>query len=178
MSSLTPETQSRVEPDEQVQRLVARYQAPLRAYFRKRINNPADVDDLVQTLFLRLLDREETHSFDNAEAYIFQTASNLLRDRYRRQATRRRFEVGRENEGERIEEISPERVLTGREDVRAVQKALLELPERTRTIFMLQRFEHFKYREIADRLGISVSSVEKHMASALAQIFTRLGKEK
>ena len=56
-----------------------------------------------------------------------------------------------------------------------LQRALLELPERTRAIFVLQRFEGLKYKEIADRLGISASSVEKHMMSAIKHIFQRMG---
>lgn len=44
-----------------------------------------------------------------------------------------------------------------------MERALLELPERTRVVFALNRYEEFTYQEIAMRLGVSVSAVEKHM---------------
>jgi RNA polymerase sigma-70 factor (ECF subfamily) len=157
--------------------LVARYRAPLRSYFRKRVDNPADIDDLVQELFLRLLDRSGETDLANPDGYIFQAAANLLRDRSRRNRTKDRFVVESKNGEDRFEEISPERVLLGKDAIERVQNALLALPERTRTVFVLHRFEHLKYREIADRLEISISSVEKHMASALTQIASRLDHE-
>jgi RNA polymerase sigma-70 factor (ECF subfamily) len=74
-----------------------------------------------------------------------------------------------ENES-RVEEISPERVLQGRQAVTALRTALEELPQRTRAIFLLHRFEGLKYKEIARRLGISSSSVEKHMMAAIKHV--------
>ena len=52
-----------------------------------------------------------------------------------------------------------------------------ELPERTRVVFLLHRFEELKYAEIARRLEISVSSVEKHMMEAMRQIKTRFERD-
>jgi RNA polymerase sigma-70 factor (ECF subfamily) len=74
-----------------------------------------------------------------------------------------------------FEELSPERVLLGKEKVVALKNALNELPERTRNVFLLHRFEEFKYREIAQQLGISMSSVEKHMMDAIKHLAHRLG---
>ena len=120
--------------------------------------------------------RRDLGEFDNPEAYVFQAAANLLRDRSRRAGARRRLQLALvQRDGNRVEEISPERVLLDRNELELLQRALLELPERTRAIFVLQRFEGLKYKEIADRLGISASSVEKHMMSAIKHIFQRMG---
>ena len=77
--------------DARTRALVDKYQGPLRAYFHKRISAASDVDDLVQEIFIRLIDRGSAEELENPDAYIFQAASNLLRDRYRRDATRGRF---------------------------------------------------------------------------------------
>lgn len=142
----------------------------------KRTGDHNEADDLVQELFCRILARQDIREFENPEAYIFQAATNLLRDRSRRLGTRRNFELALVHMSEgRVEEITPERVLLDRNELDLLQRALLELPERTRAIFVLQRFEGLKYKEIADRLGISASSVEKHMMSAIKHIFLRMG---
>jgi RNA polymerase sigma-70 factor (ECF subfamily) len=72
------------------------------------------------------------------------------------------------------EEIDPERVLCGKEELRAATTALLSLPERTRTVFILRRLEGYRYRDIAAHLGISVSAVEKHMVRAIHHLSSEL----
>lgn len=65
---------------------------------------------------------------------------------------------------------SPEQETAGRKELEQVRKAVLELPDRTRQIFVLARIEGLTYREIALRLGISESSVQKHLARAVAHV--------
>lgn len=180
LARVVPESRSEQvipTPSGELRLIVDRFQGPLRSFFRKRAFDPQEAEDLVQEVFTRLAARSDAPRMENPEAYIFQTAANLLRDRARRDMTRsaaiREFA---ENSREAFEEISPERVLQGRQGVADLQRALLELPERTRAIFVLHRFEELKYSEIAHRLGISVSSVEKHMMDALRHITLRMGR--
>ncbi|MDI1296884.1 MAG: sigma-70 family RNA polymerase sigma factor, partial [bacterium] len=67
-------------------------------------------------------------------------------------------------------DIGPDRILAGREALKTALAALERLPERTRTIFVLRRLEGMRYLEIARRLGLSVSAVEKHMVRAVAHL--------
>ena len=67
-------------------------------------------------------------------------------------------------------ELSPERVLQGREHLAQFIAALRDLPERTRDIFMLRCFEGLKHAEIARLYGLSTRAVEKHCARALAEL--------
>ena len=163
--------------DAPVEALVARYAGPLRKFFRARVSEPQDADDLVQEVFVRLSERADTLQIENPEAYLFQTAANLLRDRARRAATRAAasHELTEQTKVS-YEELSPERVLLGKRRVEELIRALMELPERTRTIFMLHRFEDRKYSEIARQLGISTSSVEKHMMDAIRHLKVRWGQ--
>ncbi|MBL8266500.1 RNA polymerase sigma factor [Steroidobacter sp.] len=158
-----------------LQALSQRYRAPLRGFFEKRLRAKADVEDLVQEVFVRLAQRRDLTSIEQIEGYLFQVAANLLRDRGRREAVRG---VGSgtpaEATEESIEVITPERVLQGTEVLDRVIDALHQLPERTRTVFVLQRFEDLSYLQIARRLGLSVSSVEKHMMKAMAHIKRRV----
>ena len=58
----------------------------------------------------------------------------------------------------------------------ALVRALEELPERTRDIFLMRRYEGLAYGDIAERLGISVSAIEKHVAKAVAYIARRMAR--
>jgi len=148
-----------------------RYYAPLASFFRKRTRNAAEVQDLVQQVFLRLAQHRDIDEIANPDGYIFQTAANALRDHARHCAIRERFVVEQayRDDSERAD-FSPERVLQGRETVMQLATALRQLPERTRDVFMLRCFEGLKHAEISRLQGISVRAVEKHMAKAMAHL--------
>jgi len=170
----SPVQPDRQDPRSRLENLARRYYSPLMAYFRKRARSPEEVQDLVQQVFLRLSqhNRQEVH---NPEGYLFQTASNTLKDHYRSAAVRERF--ARDQSLADRSDLSPERVLLGREQLGLLVGALRQLPERTRDVFMLRCFEGLKSPEIAHLQGISVRAVEKHMNKALAHIGQALGPQ-
>ncbi len=154
--------------------LARRYYAPLLSFFRKRTHNPAEVQDLVQQVFLRLAQYRDIERIQNPDGYIFQTASNTLKDHYRYQATRENLA------GLGVAEhtdFSPERILQGRENLARLADALRQLPERTRDILMLRCFEGLRHAEIAQLHCVSVRAVEKHMAKALVHLSRALDRD-
>ena len=151
-------------------RLARRYYAPLASFFRKRTRDAAEVQDLVQQVFLRLAQYREIDKIRNADGFVFQTASNTLKDHFRNSAVRNRFIKEQIETGVSGSDFSPERVLLGREIVAQLADALRQLPERTRDVFMLRCFEGLRHAEIARLQGISVRAVEKHMGRALAYL--------
>ena len=74
-------------------------------------------------------------------------------------------------------DFSPDRVLIGRDRLAEAIAILMEMPERRRTIFVLRRMEGLRYKDIAARLGISVSAVERHMRRAVLHLIERLEDE-
>lgn len=156
--------------------LSVRYGQAVRRFFSRRLRDGADVEDLTQEVFARLLKRAEIGDIANIEGYLFHTAANLLRERARK-AQRRPGDGAAEFDSDLVEndeDFSPERILLGREAYARMVEALQELPERARTIFVLNRFEELSAAEIARRLGVSVSTVEKDMMRAIAHLKARL----
>ncbi|ATQ43368.1 RNA polymerase sigma factor [Caulobacter mirabilis] len=148
----------------------------LRGFFARRLSIRADVEDLTQEACARVLRRGRVGEIENLDGYLFQVAANLLRER-NRQRRRRHADAHVEFEEADVglwDELSPERVLLGREAYGAAMAALMELPERARRIFMLNRFEEVPGAEIASRLGVSVSTVEKDMMRVVAHLRGRL----
>src|SRR5262249_8550102 len=110
---------------------------------------------------------------------VLKTASSVLADRARRFASHGGGRhVAFDSELHAEEEIDPVRVLGAKEELHAATAALLSLPERTRTVFVLRRLEGRRYRDIAAQLGISVSAVEKHMVRAIQHLSSRMEKHR
>ena len=72
------------------------------------------------------------------------------------------------------EEITAERRLSGREDVERLYRAMDKLPPKCREAFELKKFEELSQREIARRMGIAESTVEKHLAKALRLVLEEM----
>lgn len=151
-------------------RLVA-YLPALRAWFTKRVRGSrmeSDVDDLVQDVMMRMNARRDTGTIDNVESYLFQVAASVLADSGRRDRVRHgSAHVTMEEYHHPVEARTPERVLAGKQDIARLVQVVTDLPDRTRTVFVLHRFEGMTYAAVAAHLGISVSAVEKHMMKAI-----------
>lgn len=153
--------------------LYQRYRPALIAFFARRLRNRNEAEDLTQEVFARLACN--TRQFREPDAYIFQTAANLLRDRSRREKVRFNYQMQEGGVASPSDHLGPERVIAGRQTLHRVIEALQELPERTRTIFMLHRLEKLKKGEVAALLGLSISGVDKHLVKAMLHLQGRLG---
>jgi RNA polymerase sigma factor (sigma-70 family) len=148
-------------------------------YFGRRVRNDAEVEDMVQDVFARIAAREGPEPVEHLGGYILKTASSVLADWARRSSSRAgRHHVALDPDLHGGDEIDPARILEGKEELHAATAALLGLPERTRTVFILHRLEGQRYRDIATRLGISVSAVEKHMVRAIHHLSSEMEKRR
>jgi RNA polymerase sigma factor (sigma-70 family) len=149
----------------------------LTRYFRRRVSNPAEVEDMVQDVFARMVARDSAEPVEHLGGYVLKTASSVLTDRARRRSSQRAsLHVAFDSEQHGEEDMDPARILGGKEDLHAATVALLSLPERTRTVFILRRLEGRRYQDIAAQLGVSVSAVEKHMLRAIQHLGREMEK--
>ena len=156
-----------------LRQLSERYRLPLTAYFARRVGSRSEAEDLTQEVFLRMVRRLELENVENVEAFVFRTAVNLLRDRSRRDKSQSVRRVEFANRQTDVDDLSPERVFDSRQSLTLVIAVLEGLDERTRDAFILHRLEGMKHSQIAELLGVSVSSVEKYIIKALTQLAKR-----
>lgn len=144
-------------------------------FFARRLGSQ-DAEDMVQEVALRLHQRQAESRIESPEGYAVQVARSVLTDRWRRESVRQRDRhVSLEDFHHPVEEISPARVLEGKEKLAQVLRSLEELPDRTRQVFVLHRFEELSYAAIASHMEISVSAVEKHIMKAIKHLAKRMG---
>ena len=151
--------------------LVAQMRPALVKYFKRKTGSAVEAEDLAQDVLVRALTHADWKSQAQAKGYIFRIAVNRWRDRHRRLQTRGVTVVWDEDTAyESGAENSPECVLIGQEDLNQVLQALRELDPRSRDVLMLIKLEQMKVASVAAALGVSVRTVNKDLAKAVARL--------
>lgn len=149
-----------------------RNEAPrLTRFFHRRLHGADDAPDLVQEAFARLASFMARETLRHPAPYLQRIARNLLFERTRRRArdgVAAHLPLG---EGPEPAMRAEQEDRIGASDVmRIYRRALDELPAKTRTVFLLHRVDELTYREIGEQLGISIPTVQYHVARSLAHI--------
>ena len=141
----------------------------VRGALMRRGRTVHDADDLVQEAWVRLACYEREQPVEKPDAFLMRTALNLSIDTHRARSTR--------GEEVLLDEVvlvdtSPgvEATLLGRERIARLSVCLRRLSEKTRVIFLSHRVDGMTYQEIAQHHGLSISTVEKHVAKATLQV--------
>lgn len=147
----------------------------LEQFLTNRLGCSAAAEDVIQSLSERLVKGPVEREPLNPKAYVFRAAANAAIDHVRASRTRLAYE----SEAATLDTTvpaHPERVVLGLEALLEVEAALLDLPALSRRMFLLYRVEGVPQKEIADRFGVSLSTVEKRIAKAAAHCHARLVK--
>jgi RNA polymerase sigma-70 factor (ECF subfamily) len=130
--------------------------------------------DVLQETYLRLEGIKEIGPVRSPKAYLFRIALNIANDR--RRAENRRLTVDEVDSLLDIPDDRPDaaRVIEDRSEVDLLRRAIAELPERRREVLVLARIEGVPNREIAERLGVTVRTVEIDLKQAVEHCAERL----
>jgi RNA polymerase sigma-19 factor, ECF subfamily len=157
--------------------VVGRYGRELHRYLVRRLRRPADADDLAQEVYLRLLRRNRSEAVVNPRAYVYRIASHVVSE------FRARSEQGAGYvtfDSEIVEQLErqplgqpTEDELAERLDLqRQVQLALAVLPPTHQAVFILHKRDGLTHQEIAQRLQLSMHTIEKYLVQAKARLRT------
>ena len=140
----------------------------LHRYILRFVGSSETAKEIVQEAFLRTY--RERDSVTTLRAFLFSTARNLAANEYRHRRTVERGTVGDLEDSRVTSECeSLETGLIRDERSRLIQEAVDRLPPQCRAAFTLRVFHGCSYKEVADRLGISTKTVEKHIARGLRE---------
>ena len=150
-------------------------------FFTVRLKSAAAAEDLVQDMYVRLSGADPAADVQNPVGYLYRLGSNLMLDRLRgeHRASARdhawrdshRTVVGVD---EVAEEPAADDAVAARQRLAQVIAALTELPPKTQQVFRLHKLDGLSHADVAQALGISRSSVEKHVMAALKHLLKGL----
>jgi RNA polymerase sigma-70 factor (ECF subfamily) len=136
----------------------------LHRYIRRFVGSSETAKEIVQEAFLRTYRQRE--SVTTLRAFLFSTARNLAANEYRHRQIMERSALGDFSDS-LVKSESLEAEFLRDERNRLIQEAVDRLPPQCRAAFTLRVFHQCSYKEVADRLGVSPKTVEKHIARGL-----------
>ena len=146
-------------------RHVLPHEPHLRAWLRRRSLGGLEIEDVIQETYTRLVAAESIAHVHDAKSYTFQIASSVVIDHLRRMKVVPISSVPDLDYLEVVsDEPSPERQVIDRDELGRLAHMIAGLPGKVRDVFTLRRVHGLSQREVAERLGLSESTVEKHMA--------------
>lgn len=148
------------------------YYEELKAYVLTQVHVKEDAGDIVHDTYLRLRRIDNWGKITNNKAFIYRAAKNLIIDRIRR--LNKQVPQDSDSEKENVEHSlqdnrNPLEETLSLEKHEVLQVQIAGLSEKCREVFVLHKFTGLKHAQIAKRLNISQSTVEKHIIKALRQ---------
>jgi RNA polymerase sigma factor (sigma-70 family) len=143
----------------------------LRGWLRRNGSKFIEADDLIQDAYAKLATLASVNAIEKPKAYLYQVVKSLMTDEYRREKTVSIESVAEISELSPHDETgSPERILSGHQDLERLFWAIDALPAAAKAVFVLKKFDELSQKDIAARLHISENMVEKRMSQALRAI--------
>jgi len=156
---------------EEFKTLFNTYFEDVRRYILYRSGNEEMATDIAQETFLRVWEKQMSIDLKTVKGLLFKISGDIFISQYRRQKTAFNFFNAFQPADK---SVTPEDELNFRELKKAYENALESMPEKQRTVFLMNRIDELKYKEIADQLEISVKAIEKRMSQALAHLKVHL----
>lgn len=154
-----------------VDALYRKYSEALSNFLSRQHLRPDEVADIVQETYCRVQQAGSVKTIRNPKAFLFRVASNIrFNERKLRRGSLESEQVDLENLDIPSDEPSAYRSFQGEQDLAMVCAAFDELSDKCRKAFVMNRFENMTFVQIAAKLEISVSMVEKHIAHAISHM--------
>lgn len=150
------------------------YFGAIRNFLYFKTSDEGMAEDIAQDTFIKLWENRHKIQRKTVKSYLYTIAGNLAINQLKRQQLQYKFmnqvEYHQDNK-------DPDYLLRMKEFEAELQAVIASMPEGSREVFLMNRIEDLKYREIAERIGITVKAVEKRMSKALQIIREKMNIE-
>lgn len=148
------------------------YAKDLRRFLFFKTQNIEKAEDLLQDAFVQLWNNCENVDYNKVKSYLFSVGNNMFLNLVKHSKVVRNY---KNQVSKKVSQESPEYIYLEKEFLEKLEKAISNLPEKQREVFLMNRIEKKKYKEIASQLDISLKAVEKRMHSALVYMREHIG---
>lgn len=150
--------------------------AELCAYANKYMEDVDAAEEIVQSLFVKLWEsKDELRIEKSKRSYLYTAVRNACFNQFRHLKVKEEYKRNNEREMEESQYTVHDEFSASELDVK-IRKSIESLPEGRKRIFLMSRFEGLKYKEIAEKLKISVKTVENQMGSAIKYLKNELAE--
>ena len=156
-----------------IERLFREHNAALLRFISAKIGSKQEAREIAQEAYVHLLQLDHPEAVSYLRAFLFRTAANLAIDRLRQRGRRAHLTGSAEFEFA-VFELTPERQLSGEQDLAIFRAAITELPAKCRQAFLLHRVYELQIDEIAERMNIGACMVRRYIARGLDHVRQRL----
>ena len=140
-------------------------------FFRRRLNNSEDAQDLAQETMLRFIRVAPSRQLATPQAYLRRIAANLARDHVGSGAHRFASRAAPFIEGLDVDAgVDQHQIVASRDELATWEAILSKLKPRTLEIFLLSRVDGLTYQEIATQLGMTIWNVKANMRKAIQHV--------
>ena len=144
-----------------------RYAPQIKAFVSAILKNPADTEDLVQDIFLKIWDDRGTVCHAKSfRSYLFTMTRNIVYNHLKKKKVHDRFMDYTKNSSS---SYNPEQRIITKDLLRHIDNEMKKLTDRQRTIYELNRNDDFTYSEIAEKLGLSPKTIQYHIGTVLSR---------
>lgn len=157
--------------------LVHTYENKVIRFISLFVQNDQECEELASDVFVSLwTNRRKLADIEDLDSYIFITAKNKALNHLRSEKIELVDLEASYVDAFHNTETTPESIYITQETVEKLNSAINELPQKTKLAFYLVREDKMKYKEAAEVLGVSIKTIEKQVASAVAKLKERLSK--
>ena len=150
------------------------YYRELVSFLCARLGNRQAAEDVAHDAYVRVLERTGGNDIEHPRAFLYRTALNLVIDGHRRGLLRQAEPLEVLDTDERFFSPAPSQSMDLNQRLDLMQRALAELSQPCRECFLLRKLDGLSHPQIAERLGISRSLVEKHIVNAMKHCRVRM----
>lgn len=158
----------------------------LKRFLSRFLYREQDIEDVAQETYLKAYSAEqEKGEIEQPKAFLFSIAKNIALNELNKKSRKMtsfiedcQSEIDTEQGTNSIaKEISAEQQISAEQNLGLYCEAVAQLPEKTRQIYLLRKVHGLAQKEIAERLGISLSSVEKHLRMGVLHCRSYMNKQ-
>lgn len=152
-----------------VERLFREHNAALLRFISAKIGSEQEAREIAQEAYVHLLQLNHPSAVSFLRAFLFKTAANLAIDRLRQRDRRSHLVSMPELDFARFD-LTPERQISGEQEIAIVGAAVARLPAKCRQAFLLHRVHDMRIEEIAERMDIGACMVRRYIARGLEYV--------
>ena len=171
------------EQDRRISEIIAEERSRLRNFIRRRVPNPSDVEDILQEVFYKLVEANRLlMPIDHVTGWLFRVARNRITDLFRKKKAESFSEAVENEDGEalRIEDLlpsseaGPEALYVRNLLLDELERALEELPDEQRQVFVAHELEGRSFKELSAESGVNVNTLLSRKRYAVLHLRERL----